>query len=196
MRTTGNNGISALVSRLGWQICGAVCCLSLTLSGCQLFTAGETVSEPDPVQARAASNPAAPKPSNNPHNPHNPHAAANPHADPHGGAAPEVAKAAHILIRYAGSTRAPATVTRSKDDARKLANEVVQKAKAAGADFTTLADQYTEDPSGKGRGGSLGSFPKGRMVPEFDKATFELSPGQVSDVVETGFGFHIIRREQ
>ncbi len=174
---------------MSWQI-SSIVCLCLALSGCTLFTAGETVSEPDPAQARAASAPA--QPSQDPHGQANPH---NPH-DPHEGAVGEVAKAAHILIRYAGSTRAPADVTRTKEDALKLAQQVAQKAKAPGADFTALADQYTEDPSGKGRGGSLGAFPKGRMVPEFDKATFELAPGQVSDVVETGFGFHIIRREQ
>jgi hypothetical protein len=192
MRTTGNAGISSGYRQLGRQFTGplgrALCGACLVLSGCQVFTAGETVSEPDPVQVRAASDSAA-RPSPNPHG-------ADPHADPHDGVAPEVAKAAHILIRYAGSARAPADVTRSKDEARKLASEVAQKAKAPGADFTALADQYTEDPSGKGRGGSLGSFPKGRMVPEFDQATFALAPGQVSDVIETSFGYHIIRREQ
>jgi len=155
-----------------------------------MFTSGETVSEPDPAQVRSAAAAAEKKPARAP--------SANPH-DPHAGlgeAAPEIAKASHILIRYAGSARAPSEVTRTKEQAQKLAEEVVRKAKAPGADFAALADQFTEDPSGKGRGGSLGAFPKGRMVPEFDKATFALGPGQVSDVVETSFGFHIIHREQ
>ena len=59
----------------------------------------------------------------------------------------------------------------------------------------TLANEYTEDPSGKGTGGKLGTFPKGRMVPEFDKPLFALKPGETSDVIETPFGFHIIHRE-
>ena len=53
-----------------------------------------------------------------------------------------------------------------------------------------------EDPSGKGRGGKLGTFGRGRMVPEFDKATFALEPGQTSGVIETAFGYHIIHREK
>ncbi len=186
MRVLRTDLISAVLS--------AACCVSPLVSGCQIFTAGETVSEPEPGQVRAAGRGAEKQPVDRPPA----HANVNP-GDPHAGlgdAAPELAKASHILIRYAGSARAPSEVTRTKEEAQKLAQEVAQKAKAPGADFAGLADKYTEDPSGKGRGGSLGSFPKGRMVPEFDKATFELAPGGVSDVVETSFGFHIIRREQ
>lgn len=155
--------------------------VSLSASGCQVFTAGETVSEPDPATARKAA-PAAEK-------------AAPAEQAKQVAEAPESATASHILIRYAGAMRTTADITRTKEDARKLAQEVWQKASAPGADFGALADQYTEDPSGKGRGGKLGTFPRGRMVPEFDKPLFELQPGQVSDVIETGFGFHIIHRE-
>jgi parvulin-like peptidyl-prolyl isomerase len=208
--------------------------------GCQLFTAGEKVSEPDPAAARAArtaqESAAAEKKADhgresahgqahvNPHgearaNPHgearaNPHgeARANPHGGGHGhdehanakqagdpaaGEAPaEKATAAHVLIRYAGAMRTGPEVTRSKAEAQKLAQEVAKKASLPGADFAALADQYTEDPSGKGRGGQLGTFGRGRMVPPFDKATFELAPGQTSGVVETAFGFHVIHREK
>lgn len=153
---------------------------SLALVGCQVFTAGETVSEPDPSALRKAQ-PAE-------------HKAEQPEKAKE--VAPsELATASHILIRYAGALRTTNDVTRSKDEAKKLAQEVWRKASAPGADFAGLADQYTEDPSGKGRGGKLGTFPKGRMVPEFDKPLFELSPGQVSEVIETPFGFHIIHRE-
>jgi parvulin-like peptidyl-prolyl isomerase len=181
-------------------------------AGCQLFTAGDKVSEPDPGSARAARDSYAKADGGAQaqaaaHGHDNPHA--NPHPNPHGdptkakqadepaAAAPgETATAAHILIRYAGAMRTGPEVTRSKAEAQKLAQDVAKKASAPGADFAALADQYTEDPSGKGRGGKLGTFGRGRMVPEFEKATFELSPGQSSAVVETAFGFHIIHREK
>ena len=163
---------------------GSVGCLGL--AACPAFTPNESVSDPDPAAVRGAQRGAsAPKPAQ----------AAVP--SPQGGAvdAPETATASHILIRYAGAMRTTADITRSKEDARKLADEVARKAMAQGADFTTLANQYTEDPSGKGTGGKLGTFPKGRMVPEFDKPLFALKPGETSDVIETPFGFHIIHRE-
>jgi hypothetical protein len=160
--------------------------LGLVSLGCQAFTAGENVTEPDPAQARSART-TAEKPKN------------APPPDPHGNMfaqGGESATASHILIRYAGAMRSGPDMTRSKEDAKKLADEVAQKAKAPNADFAALADQYTEDPSGKGRGGKLGSFTKGRMVKEFEEATFALEAGGVSDVVETAFGFHIIHREK
>ncbi len=64
----------------------------------------------------------------------------------------------------------------------------------AGADFAALADENTEDPSGKGRGGSLGFFAKGAMVKEFDSAVFAMTDGQISPPVKTRFGYHIIQR--
>jgi parvulin-like peptidyl-prolyl isomerase len=171
---------------------------ALTLAGCPGFTAHETVSEPDPAQARKAEHPPEPekKPAGDPHAglPGFPKPGADAPAAP---AAPaETATAAHILIRYAGAVRTGPEVTRTKDEARKLAEQVDKKAKKPGADFATLANDYTEDPSGKGQGGKLGTFPRGRMVPEFDKPVFEMQPGDVSDVIETGFGFHIIKREK
>lgn len=178
------------------------------LCACQAFTAGEPVSEPDPAAVRAAlTAQAAARAEANPHGHGSPHGgrppAPNPHdpRDPHkaaeeGAEEPaETATASHILIRYAGALRTTADITRSKADAQKLATEVAKKAARPGADFATLANEYTEDPSGKGRGGKLGTFPKGRMVPEFDKPLFALRPGEVSGVIETPFGFHIIYRE-
>ena len=177
------------------------------LSACQAFTAGEPVSEPDPAAVRAALvAQAAAHAEANPHGHGSPHGrmpprhAPNPH-DPHkaaegeAGEAAATATASHILIRYAGALRTTPDITRSKADAQKLATEVAKKASQPDADFAVLANEYTEDPSGKGRGGKLGTFPKGRMVPEFDKPLFALRPGEVSGVIETPFGFHIIYRE-
>ena len=160
---------------------------ALALSACQAFTAGEPVSEPDPATALKAT-PRTDKAAG---------AAQAKEAAPTAAPAeqPETASASHILIRYAGAMRTTGEITRTKEDAKKLAHEVWRKASAPGTDFSALADEYTEDPSGKGRGGKLGTFPKGRMVPEFDKPLFELRPGQISAVIETPFGFHIIHRE-
>ncbi len=63
-----------------------------------------------------------------------------------------------------------------------------------GAAFETLANEYTQDPSGKGTGGSLGYFAKGAMVAEFDSAAFAMSDGQISPPIKTRFGYHIIKR--
>lgn len=62
-----------------------------------------------------------------------------------------------------------------------------------GADFATMATRFSDDPGSAQDGGDLGWFRRGRMVPEFEAAAFRLRPGQISNVVETPFGFHIIR---
>jgi peptidyl-prolyl cis-trans isomerase SurA len=102
--------------------------------------------------------------------------------------------ASHILIQYASAARANPNVTRTKDEARALATEVAAKAKG-GEDFAALASEYSDGPT-KTRGGDLGSFRAGRMVPEFAKATLALEVGAISDPVETQFGFHVIRRNK
>ncbi len=101
--------------------------------------------------------------------------------------------ARHILIMHAESKRKPASITRTKDEAKKLIEELAGKI-TDGGDFETLAKEHSDCPSGKRRGGDLGSFGKGKMAPPFEKAAFELDEKQVSGVVETDFGFHIIQR--
>ncbi len=103
--------------------------------------------------------------------------------------------ASHILIQYKGSSRADASVTRTKDEAKALAEKLVAQAKAEGADFAALAREHSNGPSGPD-GGDLGLFGKGAMTPPFEKAAFALKVGEVSGVVETSFGFHIILRTE
>jgi parvulin-like peptidyl-prolyl isomerase len=103
--------------------------------------------------------------------------------------------ASHVLIQYKGSMRAGPDVKRTKDEAKKLATEVMNKAKK-GQDFAGLAKQYSDEPGAKDRAGSLGKFGKGQMVKPFSEAAFALKPGQVSDIVETDFGFHVIKRTE
>jgi peptidyl-prolyl cis-trans isomerase C len=79
--------------------------------------------------------------------------------------------------------------------ARSTAEDIVRRARA-GENFETLAKEYSSDPSNKDKGGDLGWFGRGRMVKAFEDAAFSLQPGQVSDVVQTQFGYHIIKVEE
>ena len=99
-------------------------------------------------------------------------------------------QASHILLMYAGSQRS--TATRSKDEAQQQIASLKQQIDG-GADFADLARQHSDCPSGK-KGGDLGNFGPGQMVKPFEDATLALSVGGVSGVVETGFGYHIIKR--
>ena len=104
-----------------------------------------------------------------------------------------VFSAAHILISYKGSARAKPDVTRTKEEAEKLATELTEKAKADGADFAALAKEHSNGPSGPD-GGDLGTFPSGQMVPAFEEALNTLEVGGVVGPVQTQFGFHVIKR--
>jgi len=78
----------------------------------------------------------------------------------------------------------------AKNKARAQIDDVLKQAKG-GADFAKLAQQHSQDGSAA-QGGDLGFFPRGQMVPPFDEAAFALKPGEVSEVVETTFGLHLI----
>ena len=102
--------------------------------------------------------------------------------------------AKHILVQWQGAERADAEkVTRSKDEARARAEELLAKVKA-GEDFEVLAMENSDGPTAP-RGGHLDVFPKGAMVPPFEAALDEVAPNTlVPHLVETPFGFHIIHR--
>lgn len=102
----------------------------------------------------------------------------------------EQVRASHILLMYAGSSRSTATRTQAE------AQSQIQALKTqidGGADFADLARQHSDCPSGKS-GGDLGSFGRGQMVGPFEQAAFGLPVGGISGVIETQFGYHIIRR--
>jgi parvulin-like peptidyl-prolyl isomerase len=101
----------------------------------------------------------------------------------------------HIVIAYKGAKNAPAKVTRSKADARKLADHVLAEVQGTPKkDFAEFAKQYSEDPGSVDRQGSVGKFKRSEMVAQFSEAAFKLRPNDVSPVVESPFGFHIIKR--
>ena len=93
--------------------------------------------------------------------------------------------AQHILISPDGDTET------SKQEARDKIRAIRKRIVEEGKNFSDEAAAHSMCPSGK-QGGSLGWFSRGMMVPEFDKAVFEMRDGEVSDIIETQFGFHII----
>lgn len=103
--------------------------------------------------------------------------------------------ARHVLIQWMGSERAPKSVVRSREQALSVATEVLRRAKNK-EDFARLAIEFSDEPGAGGRGGSLGRFGHGQMVAAFEAAAFKLQVGEISDIVETPFGFHIIQRTE
>ncbi len=104
----------------------------------------------------------------------------------------EQAKARHILIAFEGSPAAPKEGALTEEAAKKKAEELRQQI-INGADFAELAKKESDDKGSGANGGDLGTFGRGRMVPEFEKAVFEGKVGDVLPVVRTQFGYHIIQ---
>ena len=111
---------------------------------------------------------------------------------------PEMVRASHILI----STKDPADTNvnpmlqkdlpaEQRAVKRKQAEDLLKRARA-GEDFAKLAKQYSDDPGSKDTGGEY-TFPRGRMMPEFEAAAFGLKTNEVSDIVQTSYGYHIIK---
>jgi NIMA-interacting peptidyl-prolyl cis-trans isomerase 1 len=101
--------------------------------------------------------------------------------------------ARQLLVMYRGSRRAPPGITRTRDEALTLAQTLERRARA-GEDLASLARAYSDEPGAAERGGDLGYFGVGMMVASFERAAFALRRGEISPVVETEFGFHVIQR--
>jgi peptidyl-prolyl cis-trans isomerase D len=104
----------------------------------------------------------------------------------------EQAKVSHILIKTPLPGADGKVDEKGVAETQRRAEDLLKQLKA-GAKFEDLAKKYSEDPGSAKEGGSLGWIGKGRTVPEFEKAAFSLPKGQISDLVKSSYGFHIIR---
>ncbi len=104
---------------------------------------------------------------------------------------PKRVKARHILVKVDESAS-----DADKEKARKQIEDLKAKVNAPGADFAALAKEFSEDPGSKEKGGDLGVFGPGVMDPKFQEGAFALEPGQISDVVQSRFGYHLIKVEE
>ncbi len=104
---------------------------------------------------------------------------------------PEMVRAAHVLIGTMDMNSQTDLSDEQKAAKKKIADDVLKRAKA-GEDFAKLAKEYSEDPGSKDKGGEY-TFPRGQMVPEFESAAFSMTTNQISDLVTTRYGYHIIK---
>jgi NIMA-interacting peptidyl-prolyl cis-trans isomerase 1 len=146
--------------------------------------------EPGHAPPPASSAPSAPAPP-----PAAPPVAAASVAAPVDTAPPAFVAAQHLLVAYKGAAGAAPTIARTKEQARKRAEEAAAKARS-GSDFSQLVVEYSDEPGAAERRGNLGKFTPEKMVKPFSDAAFALAVGATSDVVETKFGFHVIKRNQ
>ena len=107
----------------------------------------------------------------------------------------EEVKARHILVAFDGSPAAQADKPKLTDEQAKAKAEELRKQIAGGASFEEIAKKESDDTGSGANGGDLGSFGRGQMVPEFEKAAFEAKPGEITPVIKTQFGYHIIKVE-
>jgi peptidyl-prolyl cis-trans isomerase C len=107
----------------------------------------------------------------------------------------EQVKASHILIAFKGSPAAQKDKPELTEEQAKAKAEDLRKKIVGGADFAETAKKESDDTGSGSRGGELGSFGRGQMVPEFETAAFNAKPGEVTPVVRTQFGYHIIKVE-
>jgi peptidyl-prolyl cis-trans isomerase D len=100
---------------------------------------------------------------------------------------PNRVHAQHILLTTVGKTDAEV------EEVKKKAEDILAQAKKKGSNFEELAKKYSEDPGSKTKGGDIGWIVQGQTVPEFEKTAFSLNKGDISDLVKTQYGFHIIK---
>ncbi|HVK70286.1 MAG TPA: peptidylprolyl isomerase [Polyangium sp.] len=101
----------------------------------------------------------------------------------------------HILVRFKGTKNADASITRTREAACLRTMEARDKLRE-GADFDEMVKEYSEEPGAASRGGSVGAIERTMVVKPFADAAFDLAVNQMSDVVETEFGFHLIFRSE
>lgn len=102
--------------------------------------------------------------------------------------------AQHILVRFHGAVGVPDSLRRSRTEALALAEKILAEVRHPQASFPVAAVRYSDDEQTATKGGYVGEFVRGRMVKAFEDAAYALQEGQISGIVETPFGFHIIRR--
>lgn len=108
----------------------------------------------------------------------------------------EQIKARHILIAFKGSPAAQEGKPELTEEQAKTKADDLRKQLVAGAKFEELAQKESDDVGSGSRGGDLGEFNRGQMVPEFEKAAFEAKVGEITPVVRTQFGYHIIKVDE
>ncbi len=101
----------------------------------------------------------------------------------------------HLLVKWSGAKRAPATITRTREEACLRAMEARTKLEK-GASFGDVVKEYSDEEGAATREGMLGAIHRAESPPAFADAAFELHVGDVSYVVETDFGFHVIMRTE
>src|SRR5579862_5653625 len=104
---------------------------------------------------------------------------------------PEMVRASHILLMTIDPETQQPLSEEKKAAKHKQMEDILKQAKD-GKDFAELAKQYTEDPGSKSTGGEY-TFPRGKMVKEFEDTAFSLKPGEISGIIETKYGYHIIK---
>jgi len=104
---------------------------------------------------------------------------------------PEMVRASHILISTRDAVSGQEASGEKKKEKRAQTEKILERARK-GEDFAALAREFSEDPGSKDKGGEY-TFPRGQMVPEFEAAAFGLKTNEISDIVTTQFGYHIIK---